>query len=197
MDATEVLAAVLVLVTAYYAWQNRQMVKEMAAARSVSVMPKLAIEWTMATPTLGIPTVKNVGPGPALDVDLAVRFVPLAGKEDKEDVRQWVASAMVPDEEKQFLPPQNEQGSMMHTEALAATYASVVLTASYRDALGKEHSADDFLADIAEWRRVTGEALGRWQEPDFAKRLANEIGEKLGEKKLVPALKGIAKKLGQ
>lgn len=181
MDATQVLTAALVLVTAYYALQNRKIVKEMAAARAVSVMPKVALVWTMAAADLGFPTIKNVGPGPALDVEIAVRFQPLAGKEDKEIVRQWTASVLAPGEEKQFLPLRTVGDNLMRTETLANTYASVVLTGSYRDALGTEHAADDALADIAEWRRVTGEAVARWQEPDFAKRLANELAKKLGK----------------
>jgi hypothetical protein len=194
MSATEVLTAVLVLVTGFYAWQNRRMAQEMAAARRVAVMPKLALEWTMVSPVLGFPTVKNVGPGPALDVDISVHFEPLSEQND-EDVRRWTASVIVPGEEKQFLPTGGEGGGMMDTEALARTYSRIRLRGSYRDALGEAQIADDVLADIAEWRQISKEAHGRWEEPDPAKRLSRDLADRLGKKTLVPALEAIENRL--
>lgn len=195
MSATEVLTAVLVLVTGYYAWQNRKMAQEMAAARRVAVLPKLALEWTMVSPVLGFPTVKNVGPGPALDVDISVHFDPLSDQKG-EDVRRWTASVIVPGEDKQFLPTGGEGGGMMDTDALARTYSRIRLTGGYRDALGEAQIADDLLPDIAEWRRISKEAHGRWEEPDPAKRLSRDLAERLGKKTLLPALKAIEARLG-
>ena len=111
------LTGILVLVTAYYAWQNRKMAQEIAAARKVAVLPKLALDWTMVSPVLGFPTAKNVGPGPALDVDISVHFEPLPGNEGSEDVRRWTANVIAPDEEKQFLPPDTGTGGSMDTKA--------------------------------------------------------------------------------
>jgi hypothetical protein len=195
VSATEILTGVLVLVTAYYAWQNRRMVREMTATRKVAVLPKLALEWTMASPVLGFPTVKNVGPGPALDVDISVHFVPLPGKDDQAEVRRWTASVITSGEEKQFLPPGASNGGSMDTEALAKTYSRIILTGSYRDALEESYEALYELTDIAEWRRVTNEAVARWEEPDQTKRLAKELTERLGKKTLVPAMKAIGQRL--
>ena len=55
--------------------------------------------------------------------------------------------------------------------------------------------ASDVLADLAEWRRLTKEALGRWEEPDPAKRLSKDLAERLGKKTLVPALEAIENRL--
>ena len=196
MSATEVLTGVLVVVTGYYAWQNRKMAQEMAAARRAAVLPKLVLTWTMVSPVLGFPTVKNVGLGPALDVDICVHFEPLSGHEQRADSRRWTASVVVPGEEKQFLPPRSESGGSMDTEALALTYSQVRLTGVYRDALGEPKDAEDVLLDIADWRRISKEAVARWEEPDPAKRLAKELAERLGKKTLVPALAAIEDRLG-
>jgi len=76
MSATEVLTGVLVLVTAYYAWQNQRMVGEMRRSRELSVLPKLAVDLRLQGPTFAQVQVLNVGPGPALAVDLRIAFEP-------------------------------------------------------------------------------------------------------------------------
>jgi len=197
VSATELLTAVLVLITGYYAWQNRKMVREMAAARSVAVLPKLVLHWTMVSPILGFPTVKNVGPGPALNVDISIHFDPLPGHENKAEVRRWTASVLAPGEERQFLPPDKDGGGLMDTEAFAQTYLQIRLTGGYRDALQEHFSAEEVLSDIAEWRVLSKEAHGRWEEPDPAKRLSKDLAERLGKNTLVPALRAIERRLGQ
>lgn len=196
MDTTTVLTGVLVVITGYYAWQNRKMAQEMAAARRISVFPKLVLEWTMASPVLGFPTLKNVGPGAALDVDITISFEAL-GEGGPAESRKWTASVVVPGEERQFLPPSASGGGMMDTEALARAYSRVILTGHYRDALGEPQAADDVLPDIAEWRAISKAADARWDEPDPTKRLAKELTERLGKNTLVPALKGIAGQIRQ
>lgn len=84
----------------------------------------------------------------------------------------------------------------MDTEALALTYSQVRLAGAYRDALGEAKAAEDVLLDIAEWRRISKEAVARWEEPDPAKRLAKELAERLGKKTLVSALLAIEDRLG-
>ena len=194
MDATEILTAVLVAVTSYYAWQNRQMVREMAATREITVLPKLAIDWTMTSSTIALPTVRNVGPGPALSVDITLHYVPLAGKEDKLKTRRWTANLMMPGESKQFLPLESDFSGSMGTEELAATYESVRLSGQYLDVLGKHHSAEDALENIAEWQRVSGEAIARWQDPDTVKRQAKELAEHF-EAKFKPTLETLAQEI--
>lgn len=191
MDTTTVLTGVLVVITGYYAWQNRKMAREMAAARRISVFPKLVLEWTMASPVLGFPTLKNVGPGAALDVDITICFEAL-DEGGPNELRQWTASVVVPGEERQFLPPSADGGAMMDTEALARSYSRVVLRGHYRNALGESQVADDVLTNIAEWRAISKAAHARWDEPDPTKRLAKELAERLGKNTLVPALKDIA-----
>src|SRR5947209_8071758 len=68
--APVLLTAALILVTGYYAFQNRRMVGEMRRAREVAVMPKLAIEFAFFGPMNVNVAIKNIGPGVALDVDV-------------------------------------------------------------------------------------------------------------------------------
>jgi len=71
------LTLVLIAVTAYYAFQNRRMVKEMERTRELSLLPRLALEFHRlgsATVTLSI---CNVGPGAALDVDVRMVYEPV------------------------------------------------------------------------------------------------------------------------
>lgn len=177
--ATAILTAVLIGVTSYYAWQNRQMVKEMAATRKITVLPKLVIEWTMTSSTIALPTLCNVGPGPALNVDIAIQYIPLAGQKHKLKVRRWTANLMVPGESKQFLPLESDFSGSMTTEELAKTYARIKLTGECRDALGETYIVEDQLDDIAEWRRLSGEAITRWLDPDTQKRQARESADAL------------------
>lgn len=66
------LTAVLIVITAYYAWQTRRAVVEMQRARQLSVRPKLVIAIEMPDPTIGRIAIKNVGAGAALDVDVTL-----------------------------------------------------------------------------------------------------------------------------
>lgn len=86
-----VMTAALVLVTAYYAWQNRQMVQEMRAARAVSVLPKVVVRWTYVGPGIGLPHITNVGVGAALDVDVELAFEPGGGFK-----RRWRSAVLTP-----------------------------------------------------------------------------------------------------
>jgi predicted DNA-binding protein YlxM (UPF0122 family) len=192
MTPTEILTAVLVIITAYYAWQNRKMAAEMAATRKIAVLPKLAIDWTMVSPTVALPTITNVGPGPALDVAVAIEYVPLPGQENKRKVRQWTANLMAPGESKQFLPLEKDHSGSMQTKDLAETYAVVRLTGRLQDVLGNTYLADAALEDIAEWRKVSEEAIARWQDPDPIKRQAKEVAEEL-EKRFKPLFAQLGK----
>jgi hypothetical protein len=177
--STAILTAVLISVTIYYAWQNRKMVKEMAATREVAVLPKVAIEWTMMSSVVALPTLHNVGPGPALRVDVAIHYEPLPGQEHKLKVRKWTANLMASGETKQFLPLEDDFSGSMNTEEMAKTYSHIALTGECYDVLGKKHTVEDRLEDIAEWRRISGNAIARWLDPDAQKRQAKENADAL------------------
>jgi hypothetical protein len=65
---------VLVLVTAYYAWQTHEMAGEMKQARLLSLAPYVRLDIRMLAPGYGVPVARNVGTGPAIDCDLHLHF---------------------------------------------------------------------------------------------------------------------------
>jgi hypothetical protein len=150
-----VAIVVLVLVTAYYAWQTRQMAKEMRSARLLSLLPKLVLDIKMIGPTYGDVLVRNVGPGPAIDADLTLTFEESEAGEREE--REWLAHVIAPGEDHEFLPAQGI-GSM---DELVAKHPTIALTGTIRDALNQTHSVDERI-DLAEaWVRLES-AQVRW-----------------------------------
>lgn len=192
MSATETLTAVLVLVTAYYAFQNRRMVQEMARSRAITVLPKLSLSWVMLGPVNPVPALTNVGPGPALDVDVVMTYVPVAGSSAAPISVRWESNLMVAGEHNEFLTPEGGGGSMMQTDELAERYVEVRLSGSCIDALGEVHQVRDVLTDIAAWKKMSGDSLRRWQSPDSEKRLAQAIAEEL-KGKFEPILKSLGR----
>lgn len=176
---TILLTAVLVLITAYYAWQNRRMVNELAKTRAVSILPKLALRWHSVSPTLSLVEVVNVGPGPALDVQATVTFVPPQGDgHASADRRTWETSLLVPGEKRQFLPRDPDGGGTPHMARLAALDDRIELRGVLSDAQGTEHTVSHDLADIETWRKVQQQAHVRWQHPDPERRLARELSDR-------------------
>jgi hypothetical protein len=74
--APAVLAAVLVVVTAWYAWQTQRMVEEMRAARAAQVRPRVVPTLHREASGSLVPRLVNVGSGPAVGVVLAVSLEP-------------------------------------------------------------------------------------------------------------------------
>jgi hypothetical protein len=194
---TAALTAALVVITGYYARQNKRMVDEMAASRELAVLPKLVLDFKMLGPTMGAINLSNVGPGPALDVEVTVRFEPLGGQEPARIERRWVANVMAPGQERQFLPV-DDAGTLMDTETLASRFSRVRLSGTMRDALGNERVVADETSDLAHWRKLTGEAKVRWQA-DPEKRLAEALGKELSkplvamERRLTEIARGVAR----
>jgi hypothetical protein len=170
---------VLVLVTAYYAAQTKQMVKEMRSARLLSLLPKLVLDIKMIGPTYGDVVVRNVGPGAAIDADLTITFAEseAAGREERE----WLAHVIAPGEDHEFLPTQGI-GSM---DELVAKHPTIALTGTVRDALNQTHEVNERI-DVAEaWARVES-AHVRWEEGSDRKvvreleKIRKELGRGLG-----------------
>jgi hypothetical protein len=181
--ATAILTGVLVAVTAYYAWQNRQMVREMAASREVAILPKLVLDFAMLGPTVGAVKVSNVGPGPALDVDISISFEPVDVEKHETIIRRWTTSVMASGESREFLPTKpGGTAEALHMPELASTYAAVRLSGHLLDAVGRPHQAEDVIDDIATWRHLVSESLVRWRHPDPERRNADAMAEQLDHK---------------
>jgi hypothetical protein len=150
---TALLTAVLIIVTAYYAVQNRRMVKELAAARELSILPKLALEFLRLGPTAMDVLIRNVGPGPALDLDVRLIFEPRPGGTAGREERRWRRNLLAPGEQKDFLPPGSLNDNL---NRLPQEYQEVRLVGSMKDAVGKTHAVDEVFADLPEWRGMLG-----------------------------------------
>lgn len=172
--STALLTAVLVLVTLYYAVQNRRMVAEMRRARNAAVMPKLGLEFHRLGPTAMTVAIRNVGPGAALDLDVRVVFEPReAGQEAPEFT--WRRNVLSPGEQFDFMPP-GELNNNLNT--LPATYCALRLVGSMKDATGAAHNIDEAFSDLPEWRSVLGDARQRFTEPEPERRLAEALYKK-------------------
>ncbi|RYG86025.1 MAG: hypothetical protein EON59_10935 [Alphaproteobacteria bacterium] len=170
----EALTALLVLITGYYAFQNREMAKEMRLARGESVFPHVVLRWHSVGPKHSLIRVTSVGKAAALNVDVMVTLCP-AHEEDKAISRRLQMSVMTPGESEDIIPSRGlDQGFMTMTE-LVANFDRVELNGSAQDIMGGVHQISGQLADLAEWRRIRQEALVNRPHPDFEKRLGKEL----------------------
>lgn len=145
------LTAALVLVTGYYAWQNRKMAIEMRHARMASVLPKVVPSYEGYGGAVGFPRVVNVGPGAALDVDVTLSFQPGEG-----EARRWRVALLTPGEFREFTLPRE----LMDTNDLTSRYRAMKLIGQCRDALGEAHTIDEEF-DLAEWWQLAVQAHER------------------------------------
>ena len=171
------LTLALVAVTTYYAVQNRRMVKELSKTRELSVLPKLALEFLRLGPTAMDVLVKNVGLGPALEIDVRLIFEPLPNSETPvetpvEDCR-WRRNILAPGEQKDFFPPGDLNDNL---NRLPREYKEIRLIGTMKDATGKTHVIDEAFSDLSGWRST----LGRERFVGLPEReLADALGKKL------------------
>lgn len=187
---TIILTAALVTITAYYAWQNKNMVGEMAATRRMTILPKLAIGLHPVSPMMTLIRVASIGPGPALDVDVAVFFHPKDGSGAIE--RRLTSSLMVSGESSDFLPIFGTNDPLQTTEQLADRFEAIRLHGQVTDATGTVHSVEDDLGDLTDWINVRRESRIRYTDPEMEKRLAKSFVEQFKQ-----PLSKIEKQLGE
>jgi hypothetical protein len=169
------LTLVLIAVTAYYAFQNRRMVKEMERTRELSLLPRLALEFhrlASATVTLAI---RNVGPGAALDIDVRMVYEPAESSRGTVEHR-WRRNLLVSGAQYDFIPP---DGLNSNIDGLPATFRDIRLVGSMADATGKRHEVDEVFPDLPEWREVLEGAHQRYVADDPERRLAEALGKRL------------------
>lgn len=176
--ATVLLTLALVAVTAYYAVQNRRVVRELASTRELSVLPKLALEFLRLGPTAMDVAIRNVGTGPALDIEVALIFEPLAGGEGTRDERRWRRNILVPGEHKDFFPPGPLNDNL---NRLPDEYSEIRLVGTMKDATGRVHVVDESFRDIAEWRSTLArERFVALPEKELADALAKKLEQPIG-----------------
>lgn len=159
--ATTVLTLVLVLVTAYYAFQNRQMVLEMRRSRNAALLPKLALGFQRVGPTTVMLSVRNVGPGAALNPHLVMTWRPKGG----EDVtRPWRGRVLPSGESIDFFPPSGDLNNSMNW--IPEVFSEIRLSGRMADAAGELHEVDELFDNLADWRQVLVESKMRYRQDD-------------------------------
>jgi hypothetical protein len=158
-DPQTVLATVLVLITGYYAWQNRRVVSEMRKSRELSVEPKLNVSIRMLGPTYGVAHLMSTGQGPALDVDVTVMFHQRAGGPIE---RKWRSVIMPPGEAHDFIAPEELRAQTM--DDFSARCSEISVRGTMKSSLGTELSVSETTGDLREWFEMTAAASHLWEE---------------------------------
>lgn len=164
-NAVTFATIVLVLITGYYALQNRVMAQEMRAGRLQSVLPVITLDLIPLGALNMMAGVRNVGAGAALDLDLRLIFVPKDSERESE-VRHIRVPYLGPGETFEYLPPEDDRGEWTF-EALGRTLAAVRLKGSVTDVLDQQHPVLREVAEIDERQRLLRESRRRRNEaPD-------------------------------
>ncbi len=186
--ATEILTAVLVVVTGFYAWQTFEMVKEMRQARQASLMPVLGVDMMPRAPTYCEVRLRNNGLGPAFHVDLTIRFV---GRSAETIEGPFRADVVPPGHEHLFITPRD-----LGTEEFVEVYSHIEVSGTIQDAFGTEHKVSTRTGDLATWWESRGEPINeRWVPNEFEEmhRVVKKIQEHLdGQTKATKDLADVA-----
>lgn len=170
MEAALVTAnIVLVLITAWYAWQTHQTVVEMRESRRAVVRPHLRLDLR----TIGgsaIAKVENVGSGPALDAKATVAL--LQGADVIEQL-EWATPVLRPGESRLLHMPKSDPSFDHHLEL----GAKITLAGSCSSAAGETIAVSDCLQFAAEMRN------------EITITSSTDTSERL--KKIIDALRGI------
>ena len=173
--AIEILTAALVLITAYYAWQNRAMVREMRQARGVPLLPKVVPTLRLLGAGHCLPRITNIGPGAATDVDVNVGFAPGG------PVRRWISPIVVPGEIHDFyIQEESQTPDLTIADQLITKYSQLTLQGSYKNVIGESFTVDETV-DIKElWELAKSSQHLQPQEDPLAKRMKELHGELKG-----------------
>ena len=172
---TALLTLVLIAVTAYYAFQNRRMVKEMEQTRELSLLPRLSLEFHRLGPATVTLAICNVGPGAALDIDVRMVYEPVEPRQDAVEHR-WRRNLMISGAQYDFMPP---GGLDSNINGLPVMFRDIRLVGTMTDATGKRHEVDEVFPDLPEWRKVLEGAHQRYVADDPERRLAEALGKRL------------------
>lgn len=167
--AVGVSTGVLVLVTAFYAFQTQRMVAEMALARAEQVRPRVVLDVEKLGGGNVFLRVCNAGVGSALGVDVRLSAEP--GNLNIVYKAQVFAPA-----EGQSLIVRDSKGTVevdLRRLVDNLNYKRVLLTGRCQDALGKRHDVSDTL-DLEEYADAF--YSGFWRSPpDELKRIADQL----------------------
>jgi hypothetical protein len=184
IDAVTALTAVLVAVTAYYAWQNRRVVAEMKRATDLAIEPAIVLRPQILVPGKYVMfRAQNVGGGAAIGLQVEVRFEGAAADAEALAPYRWHAPSLAPHEHADLYARERPDAKMLEVAALVDRAPVVRLVGHCFDVLGRRHEIDAPLA-LADWWSVIQQAGQRFEEPtqrrleqiaDGVKNIAREL----------------------
>lgn len=122
---------VLIVISVFSTWQNRQTIFEMEKARKAEFMPHIRAELSLFGPVFLILKLTNFGKGPATNVKAEITFLP-SGQQ-----RQLTQTILSPDESFRIYLP---EGSM---EKAGKKSAKINVKGTYTDIFGKNFEVDE------------------------------------------------------
>jgi hypothetical protein len=170
--AIAVLTLALVVITAYYAWQNRKMVNEMQLAREAASLPHLTLCFEPLGPMNVMVGLVNLGPGAAVAIDVIIEFHARAGADFSTESRRWRGELLASGRQRDSFVP-DADGSMMSIQRLSECVDRITLRGSMQDVLGRPHVVDCAIGDLHEWDDLLRNARERYKEAPLDK-LAKE-----------------------
>lgn len=149
--ASVIATVVLILINIVYAWQNRQVIKEMQEARKAEFMPNLKAKLSWLSPTFLILQITNFGKGPAMNIKAEVIFHPC------EEKRPFEASIVSPQESiKIFLPEGN-------IEKILEKSSKIIVKGEYRDIFNKTFKLNETI-DTKDFIEKTKQLKQAWEK---------------------------------
>lgn len=175
-DTVTFATVILVGITAYYAWQNRAMASEMRKARELAVLPYVTLDLNSIGPVNKDVVIRNVGQGPALNLDAVLRFHLKKGQDAETGAaleRRVQLGYLASGQMEEFLPPANAGGDWSFP-ALAKLVEAITLEGTVRSALGKTHPINLRMDDLEERQHRLAEAQRRYERP-ILNRIHSEL----------------------
>ncbi len=160
------LTAVLIIITAYYAWQTRRTVVEMQRTRSAAMRPHLSVGFDHLGARKAFVKVTNSGPGTAFNVRLNIDFGPGASSS------AWHSPLLAAGASERFKPPGDEYSM----DKLSELYERINVLGRCTDAEGEEIAFEDSIHVREHWAALT--ASDNLLPPeDQLKKIAGELHE--------------------
>lgn len=162
-----IFTAVLVIITAYYAWQTRKMVKEMENAKMYQFIPSLKIEPTslFLGDSFDI-EIKNIGLGPAKNIKGKIVLEP-----DGNEI-EIVYPLLYP--KKRFALSNPFEKAKTYSEA--KKFKRVELIASFQDMADNPHENKDFF-DLSDLDKIKNDTYPRDNTPDELRNIGSKLDD--------------------
>jgi hypothetical protein len=152
MSPLEWFTLVLVLITAYNAWQTHRMVREMRDSRVAAHRPRIipVIEYDEAK--RGFIWIENLGPGAALDIDVTLTFEP------RSRPFRLRCNLLRAGDRRNWNPSSSHEGEKLrqeyHPDAQLPNDTDIRLDGSCRDTLGQVWLINERITVLGKWEML-------------------------------------------